>query len=45
MAGADERDSTSLPATEPDFSKAQKSAWENITIGVPDNFFDDSLDI
>ena len=31
MAGADERDSTSLPATVPDFSKAQKSAWENIT--------------
>ena len=44
MAGVDERDSTSLPATVPDFSKAQKSAWENITIGVPDNFFDDSLD-
>ena len=44
MAGADERDSTSLPATVPDFSKVQKGAWENITIGVPDNFFDDSLD-
>ena len=44
MAGVDERDSTSLPAAVPDFSRIQKSAWENITIGVPDNFFDDSLD-
>ena len=44
MAGADERDSTSLPEAVPDFSGAQKSIWENITIGVPDNFLDDSLE-
>jgi aspartyl-tRNA(Asn)/glutamyl-tRNA(Gln) amidotransferase subunit A len=44
MAGADERDSTSLPESVPDFSRAQRSIWENITIGVPDNFFDDSLE-
>ena len=44
MAGADERDSTALPDAVPDFSRAQRSKWKNITIGVPDNFLDDSLE-
>ena len=44
MSGNDERDSTALPEPVPDFSKALGSPWENITLGVPDNFFDDGLD-
>ena len=44
MSGADERDSTSLPDPVPDFSKALEGPWENLTIGVPDNFFDKGLD-
>ena len=44
MAGTDERDSTSLPDPVPNFSKALEEPWENLTIGVPDNFFDDGLD-
>ena len=44
MSGADERDSTSLSDRVPDFSKALEEPWENITIGVPDNFFDKGLD-
>ena len=44
MSGTDERDSTALPEPGPDYSKALGRPWENITLGVPDNFFDDGLD-
>ncbi|MED5535640.1 MAG: Asp-tRNA(Asn)/Glu-tRNA(Gln) amidotransferase subunit GatA [Pseudomonadota bacterium] len=44
MSGPDEQDSTALPNLVPDFCKALKDSWENITIGVPDNFFDKGLD-
>jgi aspartyl-tRNA(Asn)/glutamyl-tRNA(Gln) amidotransferase subunit A len=44
MSGSDELDSTALPNLVPDFCKALKDPWENITIGVPDNFFDKGLD-
>jgi aspartyl-tRNA(Asn)/glutamyl-tRNA(Gln) amidotransferase subunit A len=44
MSGPDELDSTALPNLVPDFCKALKDPWENITIGVPDNFFDKDLD-
>ena len=44
MSGPDELDSTALPNLVPDFCKALKDPWENITIGVPDNFFDKGLD-
>jgi len=44
MSGPDELDSTALPNLVPNFCKALKDPWENITIGVPDNFFDKDLD-
>ena len=44
MSGLDVRDSTALSEPVPDFSNALHSPWEPITIGVPDNFFDDGLD-
>ena len=44
MAGFDERDSTSLDAPPPRCAEALEEAWEPLTIGVPDNFFDDGLD-
>ena len=44
MAGFDERDSTSLEDPVPRYSAVIAEAWENITIGVPENFFDDGLD-
>ncbi len=44
MSGADERDSTALSDPVPDFSGALEQAWENMTIGIPDNFFDEGLD-
>ena len=43
MAGFDERDSTSLPEPVPDYLRAIKEPWEKLTIGVPDNFFDEGL--
>ncbi len=44
MAGFDERDSTALPDPVPAFSATMRTPWEAITIGVPENFFDDGLD-
>jgi aspartyl-tRNA(Asn)/glutamyl-tRNA(Gln) amidotransferase subunit A len=44
MAGFDERDSTSLDAPVPSYSQALNEVWEPITIGVPENFFDEGLD-
>jgi aspartyl-tRNA(Asn)/glutamyl-tRNA(Gln) amidotransferase subunit A len=44
MAGFDERDSTALPDPVPAFSAMMGTPWEAITIGVPENFFDDGLD-
>jgi aspartyl-tRNA(Asn)/glutamyl-tRNA(Gln) amidotransferase subunit A len=44
MAGFDERDSTALPDPVPAFSATMGTPWEPITIGVPENFFDDGLD-
>jgi aspartyl-tRNA(Asn)/glutamyl-tRNA(Gln) amidotransferase subunit A len=44
MAGFDERDSTSLDEPVPPYSKLIAEPWENVTIGVPESFFDDGLD-
>ncbi|MFL2546131.1 MAG: Asp-tRNA(Asn)/Glu-tRNA(Gln) amidotransferase subunit GatA [Candidatus Rariloculaceae bacterium] len=44
MAGFDERDSTALSDPVPDFIAELKTPWRPITIGVPENFFDDGLD-
>src|SRR5688500_5262392 len=44
MAGFDERDSTSLDEPVPRYSKVIGEDWENVTIGVPESFFDDGLD-
>ena len=43
MSGPDRRDSTALPDPVPDYSAALAQPWENMTIGVPDNFFDAGL--
>jgi aspartyl-tRNA(Asn)/glutamyl-tRNA(Gln) amidotransferase subunit A len=44
MAGFDPRDSTSLDEPVPPYSRLIGEPWENITIGVPDSFFDDGLE-
>jgi aspartyl-tRNA(Asn)/glutamyl-tRNA(Gln) amidotransferase subunit A len=44
MAGLDPRDSTSLDSEVPRYSEAIDTAWEKITIGVPENFFGTGLD-
>jgi aspartyl-tRNA(Asn)/glutamyl-tRNA(Gln) amidotransferase subunit A len=44
MAGFDERDSTSLEEPVPAYSHIVGEPWENVTIGVPESFFDDGLD-
>jgi aspartyl-tRNA(Asn)/glutamyl-tRNA(Gln) amidotransferase subunit A len=44
IAGYDARDSTSLDEPVPRYSKIIDEPWENVTIGVPDNFFDAGLD-
>jgi aspartyl-tRNA(Asn)/glutamyl-tRNA(Gln) amidotransferase subunit A len=44
MAGFDERDSTSLDDAVPRYSQVIGEPWENVTIGVPESFFDDGLD-
>jgi len=44
MAGLDSRDSTSLDEPVPEYSRAIKEPWENMTIGVPESFFDQGLD-
>ena len=44
IAGFDPRDSTSLDDPVPRYSEIVAEPWENVTIGVPENFFDDGLD-
>src|SRR5690606_7822506 len=44
MAGCDPRDSTSLDEPVPRYSAELETPWERVTIGVPDNFFDEGLD-
>src|SRR5690606_31730661 len=44
MAGFDPRDSTSLEEPVPRYSAEIDTPWEHLTIGVPDNFFDEGLD-
>ena len=44
MAGFDTRDSTSLDDAVPPYSKLIDEPWHGLTIGVPENFFDESLD-
>jgi aspartyl-tRNA(Asn)/glutamyl-tRNA(Gln) amidotransferase subunit A len=44
MAGFDARDSTSLDEPVPRYSQIMSEPWENVTIGVPESFFDDGLD-
>jgi aspartyl-tRNA(Asn)/glutamyl-tRNA(Gln) amidotransferase subunit A len=44
MSGHDPRDSTSLAEPVPNYRGALAEPWGNVTIGVPDNFFDEGLD-
>jgi aspartyl-tRNA(Asn)/glutamyl-tRNA(Gln) amidotransferase subunit A len=44
MAGFDARDSTSLDEPVPRYSQLVNERWENLTIGVPESFFDSGLD-
>lgn len=44
IAGFDANDSTSLADPVPNYSAELQTRWENIRIGVPENFFDDGLD-
>src|SRR5688572_6618289 len=44
MAGFDERDSTSLDEPVPRYSQLVGEPWDDVTIGVPESFFDDGLD-
>jgi aspartyl-tRNA(Asn)/glutamyl-tRNA(Gln) amidotransferase subunit A len=44
MAGFDERDSTSLDDAVPRYSQVIAEPWDDVTIGVPESFFDDGLD-
>jgi aspartyl-tRNA(Asn)/glutamyl-tRNA(Gln) amidotransferase subunit A len=44
MAGFDARDSTSLDEPVPSYPKLVDEPWDAVTIGVPENFFDEGLD-
>jgi aspartyl-tRNA(Asn)/glutamyl-tRNA(Gln) amidotransferase subunit A len=44
MAGFDARDSTSLDEPVPRYSQLVSEPWDDVTIGVPESFFDDGLD-
>ena len=44
MAGCDSRDSTSLDEPVPPYARAIEEPLDDLTIGVPENFFDDGLD-
>jgi aspartyl-tRNA(Asn)/glutamyl-tRNA(Gln) amidotransferase subunit A len=44
MAGFDARDSTSLDEPVPRYSQIVGEPWDDVTIGVPESFFDDGLD-
>jgi aspartyl-tRNA(Asn)/glutamyl-tRNA(Gln) amidotransferase subunit A len=44
MAGFDARDSTSLDEPVPRYSQIVNEPWSDVTIGVPESFFDAGLD-
>ena len=44
MAGFDARDSTSLDEPVPRYSQIVREPWSDVTIGVPESFFDAGLD-
>jgi aspartyl-tRNA(Asn)/glutamyl-tRNA(Gln) amidotransferase subunit A len=44
MAGFDTRDSTSLDEPVPRYSQLVGEPWDDVTIGVPESFFDDGLE-
>ncbi|HEY9182744.1 MAG TPA: Asp-tRNA(Asn)/Glu-tRNA(Gln) amidotransferase subunit GatA, partial [Gammaproteobacteria bacterium] len=44
MAGYDPRDSTSLDEPVPRYSQIVNEPWDDITIGVPESFFESGLD-
>jgi len=44
LAGFDARDSTSLDEPVPRYSQLVGEPWDDVTIGVPESFFDDGLD-
>jgi aspartyl-tRNA(Asn)/glutamyl-tRNA(Gln) amidotransferase subunit A len=44
MAGFDARDSTSLDEPVPAYSQLVAEPWDDVTIGVPESFFDEGLD-
>jgi aspartyl-tRNA(Asn)/glutamyl-tRNA(Gln) amidotransferase subunit A len=44
LAGFDARDSTSLDEPVPRYSQIVGEPWDDVTIGVPESFFDDGLD-
>ena len=44
MAGHDPRDSTSLDEPVPRYSQIVNERWDDITIGVPESFFENGLD-
>ena len=44
IAGFDARDSTSLEEDVPPYSQLIDAPWERVTIGVPENFFEEGLD-
>ncbi len=44
IAGFDEHDSTVLDDPVPPYSRLIEEPWDGVTIGVPENFFDDGLD-
>jgi aspartyl-tRNA(Asn)/glutamyl-tRNA(Gln) amidotransferase subunit A len=44
VAGVDARDSTSLDAEVPQYSKLIEQPWDGLAIGVPENFFEKGLD-
>ncbi|OUU79671.1 MAG: aspartyl/glutamyl-tRNA amidotransferase subunit A [Gammaproteobacteria bacterium TMED78] len=44
ISGFDKKDSTSLMAPVPNFSKEINTSWDKIRIGIPNNFFDSGLD-
>jgi aspartyl-tRNA(Asn)/glutamyl-tRNA(Gln) amidotransferase subunit A len=44
MAGFDERDSTSLDEPVPRYSQLLNGRFDDLAIGVPENFFDEGLD-
>jgi aspartyl-tRNA(Asn)/glutamyl-tRNA(Gln) amidotransferase subunit A len=44
MAGFDTRDSTSIDEPVPPYSRLVNESWDDVTIGVPEKFFDEGLE-